>query len=192
MAIAALRQSFVRRTYRSRTFPAHDPVFSRACAGERHSDCSALADLWGFEKGAVIACTCGCHSPGAGDRAIVAELERRDRERLEIKQRYPVRVRTRAEWRAWLEENHDREPAACLMNGGRRELTFQDATDEALCFGWVPESVDVTDRSQVFQPRPKGSYWEPYHRARYSELLRAGLVTDAGVAAGPETEDPPA
>ena len=175
----------------ARMMTRRDPLLSHACAEGRHSDCAALADVWGFEKGAIIACDCGCHPPGAGGEAIRAESARRDQERLERKKRYPVNVRTRAEWRAWLAANHGRELGACLFYDDRREMTFQEATDEALCFGWVPEDLDVTDRSQLFEPRRKGSFWAPYHRARYSELVRAGLMTEAGRAVGPETEDPP-
>ncbi|TMC70403.1 MAG: hypothetical protein E6J13_09250 [Chloroflexi bacterium] len=91
-------------------------------------------------------------------------------------------VSTRAPWRAWLKRNHGRKTEIWLVlhakASGRSSLAYNDAVDEALCFGWIDsivKKVGTHSRAQRFTPRRKGS------RAR--RLVRERRMTPAGRAA---------
>lgn len=59
----------------------------------------------------------------------------------------------RSAWRAWLEANHDTSPGAWLAvgkNGGARTaLTYEDAVQEALCFGWIDSTTHRLDADRA-------------------------------------------
>jgi uncharacterized protein YdeI (YjbR/CyaY-like superfamily) len=64
-------------------------------------------------------------------------------------------------------------------------LTYNDAVEEALCFGWIDSKVNRIDDSfymQVFTPRKRASVWSALNRARAERLLAAGLMTPAGLS----------
>jgi uncharacterized protein YdeI (YjbR/CyaY-like superfamily) len=97
---------------------------------------------------------------------------------------------TQAELRAWLEANHDK--ASELWLGIRKKasglptVTYKEAVDEALCFGWIDglaKSIDATSYRQRFTPRRKGSIWSAVNIARVGELTRLGRMHAAGLAA---------
>jgi uncharacterized protein YdeI (YjbR/CyaY-like superfamily) len=96
----------------------------------------------------------------------------------------------RAAWRAWLEANHASARGVHVVSWrprtGRPRLEYEDAIEEALCFGWVDSSGGVVDdeRSQLyFAPRRPRSVWAASNRARVERLAAAGLMTQAGLAA---------
>lgn len=108
-----------------------------------------------------------------------------------------VHPKSRAEWRRWLEKNHKRFDEIWLIydKGGRdaRPLPYADAVEEALCFGWIDglvKPINDTQYMQRFTPRKKGSNWSAVNRKRYEEMIEAGLMTDAGLAAGPHLAKP--
>jgi uncharacterized protein YdeI (YjbR/CyaY-like superfamily) len=99
-------------------------------------------------------------------------------------------VRTRAAWRSWLRRNHARKKEIWLVYharaGGRPSLAYNDAVDEALCFGWIDSTVkkiDAHSRAQRFTPRRKGSPVSEMNKARARRLVREGRMTSAGHAA---------
>jgi uncharacterized protein YdeI (YjbR/CyaY-like superfamily) len=99
-------------------------------------------------------------------------------------------VRTRAAWRSWLRRNHARKKEIWLVYharaGGRPSLAYNDAVDEALCFGWIDSTVkkiDAHSRAQRFTPRRKGSPVSEMNKARARRLVREGRMTAAGRAA---------
>jgi uncharacterized protein YdeI (YjbR/CyaY-like superfamily) len=64
--------------------------------------------------------------------------------------------------------------------------SYDDAVEEALCFGWVDSRVRGLDdeRTQVyFTPRKARSNWSESNKARVEKLERAGLMREAGTAA---------
>jgi uncharacterized protein YdeI (YjbR/CyaY-like superfamily) len=64
-------------------------------------------------------------------------------------------------------------------------VTYNDAVEEALCFGWIDSKVKPIDDSfymQLFTPRKRASVWSALNRARAERLLAAGLMTAAGLA----------
>jgi uncharacterized protein YdeI (YjbR/CyaY-like superfamily) len=95
-----------------------------------------------------------------------------------------------AEFRAWLEVNHD--TAAELWMGlykkhvEPRGLTWADAVREALCFGWidsVAQRVDDEATRQRWTPRKPGSNWSTVNIRAVEELTAAGRMRPAGLAA---------
>ena len=104
------------------------------------------------------------------------------------KQAEPAFFETASDWRAWLEANHDMPE---LWVGIRKKgtglpsVTYKQAVDEALCFGWIDgvmNSIDATSYRQRFTPRRKGSIWSAVNIARVEELTRLGRMHPAGLA----------
>lgn len=100
-----------------------------------------------------------------------------------------VEVKTRAEWRAWLERNHTQTTPVWLVFGRRRDakhyLPYDDVVEEALCFGWIDSTAKSLDddRSMIMMsPRKPKSVWAASNKARVERLEAAGLMTDAGRA----------
>lgn len=100
-----------------------------------------------------------------------------------------VTVCSRAEWRTWLEGNHDKATGVWLVRfkkGHGPHLPYDDVVEEALAFGWVdsrPRKLD-DDRSQLLVTRRNpGSRWSQANRHRIARLREQGLLTPAGEAA---------
>lgn len=98
---------------------------------------------------------------------------------------------TRAEWRAWLEANHQekREVWLLLAKAGRSDFRLAHAVEEALCFGWIDSQLKPRDAASYalrFSPRRKQSYWAASNRARALRLLQEGKMTPAGLAVLPD------
>lgn len=96
-------------------------------------------------------------------------------------------VRSRQEFRSWLQENHDTAGECWLaVTKGRPDgsdtFWYLDAVEEALCFGWIDSSQAVIDgiRAQRFSQRRKGGHWTELNKERVRRLERLGLMTDAG------------
>ena len=97
---------------------------------------------------------------------------------------------TPAEWRAWLEANHATETEAEV--GFRRKasglptMTWSEAVDEALCFGWIDgvrHSIDEISYRNRFTPRKPRSTWSNVNIAKVRALEAAGRMTPSGRAA---------
>src|SRR6266576_2669437 len=97
---------------------------------------------------------------------------------------------TAAELRAWFEANHG--TAMDLWIGyhrkrtGRPSVTWQDAVDQELCFGWIDSvrySLSNDTTAQRLTPRRKGSVWSAINIKRFGELDALGLVHPNGRAA---------
>ena len=81
----------------------------------------------------------------------------------------------REEWRAWLSVNFDKEKEVWFVfpmkATGEEALSYNDAVEEALCFGWIDgviKHIDPTHRAQRFTPRRQGS---PYSRPNIERLI---------------------
>jgi uncharacterized protein YdeI (YjbR/CyaY-like superfamily) len=89
----------------------------------------------------------------------------------------------RQAWRAWLEENYDNEREIWLVYpkkaSGKPRLLYNDAVEEALCFGWIDSTakrIDENNYAQRFSPRnPKSPYSEA-NKQRLREMLIKGKV----------------
>lgn len=100
-----------------------------------------------------------------------------------------LEVRSRAEWRRWLERHHDSAPGVWFVfhkvHTGKARVRYDEAVEEALCFGWidsVSHSLDDDRYLQKFTPRRPGSRWSASNLERVRRLTAAGLMTPAGLA----------
>jgi uncharacterized protein YdeI (YjbR/CyaY-like superfamily) len=95
-----------------------------------------------------------------------------------------------AEFREWLGKNHDRVPELWVgfynKRADKQSITYHEALDEALCFGWIDgvrKSIDETTYTQRFTPRKTKSYWSAVNIRRVGELAKLGRVAPPGVKA---------
>jgi len=103
-----------------------------------------------------------------------------------------VDVDDRRAWRAWLDAHHRSERAVWLVfhkrHTGRRSIAYDDAVEEALCFGWIDSIVrrlDADRYARKFTPRTVDSRWSSANRRRYAALRAQGLLSAAGRARAP-------
>ncbi|HEY2505628.1 MAG TPA: YdeI/OmpD-associated family protein [Streptosporangiaceae bacterium] len=103
----------------------------------------------------------------------------------------PVRAfATAAEWHAWLEDEHARSAGVWLQiaKGGspmRPTVTYAEALESALCFGWIDGQKRPLDDDfwlQRFSPRKPGSKWSKINTVRAEALIAAGRMHPAGLA----------
>jgi uncharacterized protein YdeI (YjbR/CyaY-like superfamily) len=94
-----------------------------------------------------------------------------------------------ATWRAWLEENHASAREIWLVvlkvHVKRPSISYEDAVQEALCFGWIDGMLRrIDDESHMirFTPRKPGSVWAPSNKARVARLIAEGRMRPAGLA----------
>ena len=86
------------------------------------------------------------------------------------------RCRNRLQWREWLAANYKTETEIWFVfpnrDAGETGVTYNDAVEEALCFGWIDGragTLDETHQLRRFTPRRKGS---PYSRPNIERLIR--------------------
>lgn len=101
----------------------------------------------------------------------------------------PLDFRDAAEWRKWLRQNHARSQGEWVYmykrGAARNGLRYQEALDEALCFGWIDGQIRAVDNDRFKQrwtPRRKGSVWSQVNKTKVNRLIAAGRVTEAGLA----------
>ena len=97
-------------------------------------------------------------------------------------------ARSRDEWREWLKKNHQTSPGIWFIyykkGTGERTMSYEDAVEEALRFGWIDSKVKTLDKKrymQVFTPRKPGSTWSKLNKNRVKKLTKQGLMTPAGL-----------
>ena len=104
---------------------------------------------------------------------------------------------TAADFRRWLEANHDTAPE--LLVGfwkkctGKPSIDWPQARDQALCFGWIDgvrKSLGEEAYTIRFTPRRKGSIWSKVNVERFAALKAEGLMTPAGERALEESTGP--
>lgn len=101
-------------------------------------------------------------------------------------------VRTRRDWRKWLAEHHDSDSEIWLIfhrrHTGVRFLTYDDAIEEALCYGWIDSIVRRLDDARYarkFTPRKADSKWSTANRRRYADLELRGFLAVPGLNRAP-------
>jgi uncharacterized protein YdeI (YjbR/CyaY-like superfamily) len=101
-------------------------------------------------------------------------------------------IRTRGEWRQWLEKHHASSPGIWLLrhknHTGVTSLLYEDLVREALCFGWVDSLIKRLDANRYaikVTPRQPTSKWSDLNRKRWKELQAASLLAAPGLAAAP-------
>ena len=98
-----------------------------------------------------------------------------------------IHAPTRAAWREWLEENHRSEKSVWLIMYHKQSDTpsvyYDEAVDEALCFGWVdskPNKRDHESYFQYFSQRNPKSNWSKVNKEKVERLLAEGRMAPAG------------
>jgi uncharacterized protein YdeI (YjbR/CyaY-like superfamily) len=96
---------------------------------------------------------------------------------------------SRAAWREWLEKHHATSSGVRLViykkASGKQRLSYDEAVEEALCFGWVDSTTNTLDANRYtlnFSPRKPGSVWAQSNKQRVERLIEQGLMTPAGLA----------
>jgi uncharacterized protein YdeI (YjbR/CyaY-like superfamily) len=97
--------------------------------------------------------------------------------------------RSRRAWRSWLERHHDARAEVWVVfykrHTGKPTLSYNDAVEEAVCFGWidgVKRSIDAERYMHRFSPRLANSRWSATNRKRAAKMIEAGLMTRSGLA----------
>jgi uncharacterized protein YdeI (YjbR/CyaY-like superfamily) len=100
-----------------------------------------------------------------------------------------VHAATRDEWREWLAEHHASEKAAWLVIHKKAStepsVTYDEAVEEALCFGWVDSKVNTLDASRSmlwFAPRRPRTGWSAPNKQRVQRMIEQGRMAPAGLA----------
>jgi uncharacterized protein YdeI (YjbR/CyaY-like superfamily) len=98
--------------------------------------------------------------------------------------------KSRSAWREWLGKHHASSTGVWLVYAKKHtkipSLSYNDAVEEALCFGWIDSLVRPIDEEryqQLFTPRRPGSAWSASNKTRVERLIAGGLMTAAGTAA---------
>jgi uncharacterized protein YdeI (YjbR/CyaY-like superfamily) len=93
--------------------------------------------------------------------------------------------KTPAEWREWLQNNHDRSAGIWLVfhikESGLPSIDYEDAVNEALCFGWIDSIIKKIDSKQYarkFTPRNDNSIWSESNKVRIEKLIHSGQMTN--------------
>ncbi len=101
----------------------------------------------------------------------------------------PRLFKTKQAWRAWLAANHDRSNGIWLAyykkGSGKTSVTYEEALQEALCFGWIDSlvrSLDEERYAQKYTPRNLKSIWSAANKARVSKLIAEGRMSPPGLA----------
>jgi len=96
-------------------------------------------------------------------------------------------ITTRVKWRKWLEKNHKSEKEIWLIyykkHTGKPRIPYDDAVEEALCFGWIDsiiKRIDEEKYTQKFSPRKQNSVWSDLNKKRVKKLIEEGKMTEAG------------
>ena len=96
-------------------------------------------------------------------------------------------VQSRQEWRDWLSVNHSRSSRVWLVfykqHTGVKTLSYDDAVEEALCFGWIDSIIRKLDEERFvrkFTPRKPNSKWSESNKSRVKKLLQLNLMMEPG------------
>jgi uncharacterized protein YdeI (YjbR/CyaY-like superfamily) len=101
-----------------------------------------------------------------------------------------IAFRTSAAFRAWLAKHHATASEIILRlrkaRSPERCITYPEALDEALCFGWIDgvrRSLDADAYIQRFSPRKRRSIWSKVNIAHVARLTAEGRMMPPGIAA---------
>jgi uncharacterized protein YdeI (YjbR/CyaY-like superfamily) len=99
-----------------------------------------------------------------------------------------IRFESAADWEAWLEANHAQSPGVWIKiakAGQQPTVTYPEALDVAICFGWIDGqkgSADDAHWLQKFTRRGPRSKWSKVNRQKAKALIEQGRMRPAGLA----------
>lgn len=95
--------------------------------------------------------------------------------------------KSRTDWREWLEKNHQSKQSVWLvyyrLSTKIPSLSWSEAVDEALCFGWIDSTKKTIDKErymQYFSRRKPKSIWSKVNKEKVAKLIKNKLMTKAG------------
>ena len=95
----------------------------------------------------------------------------------------------RAKWRRWLSRHHTKEAGIWLVfykkGTSRPTIDYEDAVEEALCFGWIDSIIKKLDGQKYirkFTPRKDKSGWSKLNKKRADKMIEQGRITEAGLS----------
>jgi len=102
-------------------------------------------------------------------------------------------LQTGAEWRDWLDQNYQNVKELWLIfykaNTGIPSISYDDALDEALCFGWIDsiiQRIDDEKYARKFTPRTNTNKWSEVNKRKVARLIRENRMTEAGLRKLPD------
>ena len=97
-------------------------------------------------------------------------------------------VSNRKQWRTWLAKNHRSIPEIWLVyfkkHSGKPRIPYNDAVEEALCYGWIDSTLKPNNEESYFQrfsPRRKNSRLSEMNKERVRRLIKAKKMTPFGL-----------
>ena len=115
-------------------------------------------------------------------------MTKRAKSKIQTKDLEVIAFELRAEWRTWLDKNHERTEGIWLRffkkDSGVVSIKYAEALDEALCYGWIDgqlKSLDAKSYIQKFTPRRTRSLWSKRNIEHVARLTREGLMHAAGL-----------
>jgi len=101
-----------------------------------------------------------------------------------------LHVSNRRDWRAWLKKHHGSETEVWLVyfksHSGKTRIAYNDAVEEALCFGWIDSTgtrLDEDRFAQRFSVRNTKTRYSQANKERLRELVKLGKVSQTVIAA---------
>jgi uncharacterized protein YdeI (YjbR/CyaY-like superfamily) len=98
---------------------------------------------------------------------------------------YPENIRA---WRSWLTDNHQTQKSVWLVfyrkGSSMPSITWSEAVDVALCFGWIDSKrikIDEETSHQFFTRRKPKSTWSKINKEKVARFIELGLMTQAGL-----------
>jgi len=95
--------------------------------------------------------------------------------------------KSRADWRKWLEKNHQSKQSVWLVyfksSTKVASVSWSEAVDEALCFGWIDSTKKTIDNErymQYFSKRKPNSIWSKINKDKVDYLISKNLMQEAG------------
>lgn len=99
-------------------------------------------------------------------------------------------VTNRKGWRSWLAKNYNKEKEIWLIyyrkSSGKKRISYNDAVEEALCYGWIDsilKGIDEEKFAQRFSPRRKNSVLSALNKERIKKMIKEGKMNDVGLKA---------
>lgn len=96
--------------------------------------------------------------------------------------------KSQSDWRKWLVANHKTSQSVWLIfykkNSGKANLSWSEAVDEALCYGWIDskkKTIDDEKYMQYFSQRKPKSIWSKVNKLKVEKLIKESLMTQAGL-----------
>ena len=103
--------------------------------------------------------------------------------------------KTQASWRTWLDTNHAKADGIWIRYAkkasGKTSVTYKEAVEVALCYGWIDGKVRTVDEDhymQLFTPRRPKSRWSKINRGKAEALIASGAMKPAGLRAVEEAK----